>query len=81
MIGNVTQSFVTLEELENQMMKDIHKIPTVKSGMDLVKKSFFKRMIEAATSHKSLTSTTSKIFCVNPISSSFHKKGWSSPDR
>ena len=62
-------------------MKDIHKIPTVKSGMDLVKKSFSKRMIEAATSHKSLTFTTSKIFYVNLISSSFHKKEWSLPDR
>ena len=67
---------ITLEELENYMMKGIHEIPAVKSGMDLVKKSFSKRMIEAATSHKSLTSTPSKFFCLNSISSPFHKKGW-----
>ena len=55
---NCTQS-LTLEELEDHMMNGIHEIPVVKSGMDLVKKSFSKRMIEAATSHKSLTSTPS----------------------
>ena len=38
---NCTQSFVTLEELEDHMIKDIHQIPIVKSGMDLLKKIIF----------------------------------------
>ena len=38
---NCSQSFVTLEELEDHMTEGIHQIPTIKSGMDLVKKIIF----------------------------------------
>ena len=38
---NCPQSFVTLEELEDHMTKGIPQIPTVKAGMDLVKKIIF----------------------------------------
>ena len=35
---NCSQSFVTLEELEDHVTEGIHQIPTVKSEMNLVKK-------------------------------------------
>ena len=38
---NCSQSFVTLQELEDHMTKGIHQVPTVKSGIDLVKKIIF----------------------------------------
>ena len=56
-----------LEEIGDHMMKGILQIPTVRSGMDLVKKSFFMIIIETAISYKSLASTLSKILCVNLI--------------
>ena len=40
---NCSQYFVTLEKLEDHMTEDIHKISTVKPGMDLVKKNHFLR--------------------------------------
>ena len=49
------------------MMMGILQIPTVRSAMDLVKKSFFMVIIETANSYKSLAATLSKILFVNLI--------------
>ena len=57
----------TLAEMGDHMMTGILQIPTVRSAMDLVKKSFFMIIIETANSYKSLASTLSKILCVNVI--------------
>ena len=55
--AHCSATFETFDELESHTVKGIHSVPKAASSFDYVKKSFANRMILAARSHSSVTSS------------------------